>query len=80
MVYMALSSPPATEETVAMGSEFESRQGGSFKKRMKNYHTKFCLSETQPMNAIVNPPHTHTNLEIIASKQACFIKQTNIFI
>jgi hypothetical protein len=37
--------------------------------------TDFC--EAQPKNAIANP---HPNLEMIASKLACFIKQTNIFI
>jgi hypothetical protein len=37
----------------------------------------FLLSKAQPKNAIITPP---LNLEMIASKQACFINQTNIFI
>jgi hypothetical protein len=32
----------------------------------------FLLSEAQPYNAIITPP---LNLEMIASKQACYIKQ-----
>jgi hypothetical protein len=35
----------------------------------------FLLSEAQPKNAIVNPP---PNLEMTASKLACFKKQINI--
>jgi hypothetical protein len=37
----------------------------------------FLLSEAQPKKSIVNPPSP--NLEMIASKLACFIKRTNIF-
>jgi hypothetical protein len=39
----------------------------------------FLVRKAQPLNAIVNPP-PKKKMETIASKQACFIIQTNIFI
>jgi hypothetical protein len=45
-----------------------------------SFLTRIIFVEQSSTKECYHQPPPHPNLEMIASKQACFIKQTNIFI